>query len=76
MNKFNKASVFKDGKWAHVFSDENCSRNCPVNPVLVLGVLDSELIVHVPDWDLTSVLDLLIFSFLIRFMFIPCFLSK
>lgn len=25
-----------------------CSCNCPVTPVLVLGVLTSELIVHVP----------------------------
>lgn len=40
----------------------SCSRNCPVTPVL--GVLDSELI------------ELLLFSFLIFSMFIPCFLSK
>lgn len=53
-----------------------CSRNCPVTPAQVLGVLDFELIVHVPDWDFTSALDLLLFSFLIISMFIPCFFSK
>lgn len=53
-----------------------CSRNCPVTPAQVLGVLHFELIVHVPDWDFTSALDLLLFSFLILSMFIPCFFSK
>lgn len=56
--------------------NDACSRNCPVTPAQVLGVLDFELIVHVPDWDCTSASDLLLFSFLILSMFILCFFSK